>query len=172
MPLVEANAAQLIFAKLDAAQDYGEAPAEAVVAARARLRVIANAFAKCIPALVAASGSITVNAVVSGASTSPPTVGAVTGSGLGKVVGLVQGVADASTGLAGAIVSVLVAGMETIPGADVDRAISQLCDLADAVAQFASYVMTNGEIRTTDQGVATLAGVNGPTVGTSTGWIA
>jgi hypothetical protein len=169
MPLIESVASNLIFLKLDAAQNYGDAGPEQIADAQSQLRTIADAFAKCIPHLVAGTVSTTINATVTGAAPSPPTAGAVAGSGVGAVGGLVQGDAGASIGLAGAVVAVLVAGMTPLPGADLVRARLQLDVLANACAEFATYVMTNAVVNTTDVGVANTLGVNGATVGSGSG---
>jgi len=173
MPMVEAAAASLVFAKLDADQDYGSAGPAQVASARAQLQVIANAFAKCIPHLVSSGIVTTTDTVaVSGAAPSPPTAGAVVGTGLGQVGGLIQGDAEASVGLAGAVMGVLVAGQVFLPGADVPRARISLALLADACAEFAPYVMANAVVNTTVTGVATTLGANGPSSGTGTGAVA
>lgn len=172
MALVEVAAATAIFNVLDAGQDYGDAQPAQIAQARAALQNLANAFAKCIPHLVSfgvvsTSDTVTVTGAVP--TPLPGTAGAVAGSGTGTLGGLVQGSAGASTGLAGAIMAVLQAGLVPIPGADLAQAADQLALLADACAEFASYVMTNATVSTTVTGVATTLGVNGPSTGTGTG---
>lgn len=173
MPLSESAAALAVFNSLDAAQDYGDAGPSQIAQARAQLQVIADAFAKCIPHLVSfgvvsTDDTCTVAGAVPGP---PPTAGTVTGTGTGGVSGLTPGSALAATGLAGAIMAVLEAGVEVLPGADMDTARAQLAVLANACAKFADHVMDQGVVSTTVTGVATTLGVNGATTGDGTGSI-
>lgn len=172
--MVEAAAATAVFNALDAGQDYGDASPAQKAQARAQLQVLANGFAKCIPHLKAGQANTNDTCTVAGAVVPPatPTAGAVTGTGVGTVSGLVVGSALAYSGLAGAIQTVLEGGISPIPGADLAGAKAELAKLSNAVALFASYVMTNAQVNTTVTGVATTLGVNGPTTGTGTGTIA
>lgn len=168
MAMSESATSDAAFAVLDAAQDYGAAGAPQLASARAQLRVIANAIAKCIPHLVANGAvSTTDTGAVAGAVTVPaPTAGAVTATGTGTIGGLVQGSAGAATGLAGAILGVLEAGFS---GPDRLQARPGLAALADAFASFAPYVMSHAVVHTVVTGIATTLGANGPTTGTGTG---
>src|SRR6185295_16105204 len=155
MAMSESAAAAAIFAKLDAAQDYGAAPPDAKVQAQAQLHTIADAFAKCIPHMQS-SGTVSTNDTcsVTGAVPAPPSAGVVAGSGAGTVGGLVKGSAAAASGLAGAILAELKAGTTYLPGADAARADAQLGVIADACAEFATYVMAQATVTTNVVGVA------------------
>lgn len=171
MPMNEVLASDEIFSVLDAAQDYGDAGAPQIAEARAQLRVVANAFAKCIPHLMAGTVSTTDTGVVAGAVVSPPSPGTFTGTGSGGVLGLVQGDALTGVGLAGAIMAVLHAGQTYLPGADVAAARAELAKLANACALFATYVMANALVSTTVTGPAITPGLNGPATGVGTGTV-
>lgn len=172
MPMNETLAADAVFAVLDAAQDYGDAGAPQIAQARAQLRVVADAFAKCIPHLIAqGTVSTTDTGVVAGAVVSPPSPGTFTGTGSGGILGLIQGDALTGVGLAGEIMAELHAGQEYLPGADVAAARAELAKLANACALFASYVMANATVSTTVTGPAITPGLNGPATGAGTGTV-
>lgn len=173
MPMVETAAALAIFNVLDVGTNYSGAQPAQIAQAKAQLQVLANAFAKCIPHLQTGIANTNDTGAVTGAVTGPtPTPGAFSGTGSGQVVGLLQGDALTGVGLAGLIMTVLHAGTNYLPGADIARARQQLALLANSVAHFATYVMANAQVITTVVGPAITPGANGPSTGTGTGTVA